>query len=99
MKRITSLLLICCLLAAMAGPVSAYDSSGITLLPGNIAQVTHLGYGLYSFQLDGSPDLGVMNVHGDVLLDAQYKWIEQRPTAEGEALVYVAQAVPVTRRR
>ena len=33
MKRITSLLLICCLLAAMAGPVSAYDSSGITLLP------------------------------------------------------------------
>ena len=96
MKRITSLLLICCLLAAMAGPVSAYDPSGITLLPGNIAQVTHLGYGLYSFQLDGSPDLGVMNVHGDVLLDAQYKWIEQRSTAEGEALVYVAQAVPVT---
>ena len=54
MKRIVFSLPICCLLAAMAGPVSAYDSSGITLLPGNIAQVTHLGYGLYSFQLDGT---------------------------------------------
>ena len=54
MKRIVSSLLICCLLAAMAGPVSAYDSSGITLLPENFSHVTYLGYGLYSFQLDGT---------------------------------------------
>ena len=50
MKRITSFLLICCLLAAMAGPVSAYDSSGITLLPENFSHVTYLGCGLYNFR-------------------------------------------------
>ncbi|HIU43277.1 MAG TPA: hypothetical protein IAB67_03155 [Candidatus Ventrousia excrementavium] len=50
MKRIVSSLLICCLLAAMAGPVSAYDSSGITLLPENLSHVTYLGCGLYSFR-------------------------------------------------
>lgn len=96
MKRIATLLMACCLFAAMARPVSAYDSSGITLLPDDLSHVTHLGCGLYSFRLNGGPAMGVMNVHGDVLLDAQYKWVEQRPTTEGETLIYLAQAVPVT---